>query len=149
MSTTSSTAPVRKRLDKRQALLLCACLLALVTCGPEALAQSRPQLVPAGRKYQDKGLKPATGRSGSVSLTARALMGRDGKSLVEMTTGEFDAQAPPPGNINRAQLKPLDENGEALYARNFTGLTGGGYFRTTQDDLQRGQQVQAQANIGG
>src|ERR687883_466918 len=108
--------------------LLTACVTLLVLHGP-VRAQSKPQLIPNGRKYLDKGLKPASGRSGSASLTARALVGRDGKSEVELTTGEMDAQATPPGNINKAQLKPLDENGEPLYARNYTGLSGGGLFR--------------------
>jgi len=66
-----------------------------------------------------------------------------------MTTGGLDGGGAQPGNINKARLKPLDENGEALYARNYTGLAGGGYFKTAVNDLHRGQQVQAQANVGG
>src|SRR5918998_666084 len=94
---------------------------------------SRPQLVPNGRRYQERGLKPATGRSGSASLTARALLGKDGATTVEMTTGGLDGGGAQPGNINKAKLKPLDENGEAPYARNYTGLQGG-YFQTTVND---------------
>jgi hypothetical protein len=97
----------------------------------------------------ERGLKPATGRSGSASLTARALLGKDGTTTVEMTTGGLDGGGAQPGNINKARLKPLDENGEALYARNYTGLVSGGYFKAAVNDLHRGQQVQAQANIDG
>jgi hypothetical protein len=121
---------------------------------PSASAQgsakaSRPALVPNHKKYRVTGLQPATGRSGSASLTARALLGKDGKTLLEATTGELDSAAAPPGNINKIQLKPLDQEGEAMYARNFTGLNAGGYFKTSVDDLGRGRQVQVQANVGG
>lgn len=121
---------------------------------PSASAQgsakaSRPALVPNGKKYRVTGIQPATGRSGSASLMARALLGKDGKTLLEATTGELDAAATPPGNINKVQLKPLDQEGEAMYARNFNGLNAGGYFKTSVDDLGRGRQVQVQANVGG
>ena len=133
------------------AVLACLTLLSLfgVARAQTADTASRPQLVPNGRRYKEKGLKPATGRSGSASLAARALLGRDGVTTVELTTGGFDGEGSRPGNINKAQLKPLDENGEALYARNYTGLAAGGYFKTDVNDLQRGRQVQAQANVSG
>lgn len=108
---------------------------------------SKPQLVPNARRYKDTAMKPATGRSGSASLTARALQSKDGTTTIEMSTGALDTDAPKPGSINKAQLKPLNENGEALYARNYTGA--GGDFSTTVNDLHRGQQVQMQANITG
>jgi hypothetical protein len=95
---------------------------------------SKPLLVANARRYLEKGLKPATGRSGLASLTARALLGKDGRTTVEMTTGGLDGGGARPGNINKTQLKPLNENGEALYARNYTGLVGGGYFITTYRD---------------
>ena len=132
-------------------VLACLALLSFfgTARGQTVNTASKPQLVPNGRRYRDSGLKPATGRSGSASLTARALLGKDGATTVEMTTGALDGDGMPAGNINKAQLKPLDENGEALYARNYTGLAAGGYFKTTVNDLRRGQQVQAQANVSG
>lgn len=139
--------------SRRAAPKALACLLLLALLGV-ARAQtvnttSRPQLHPNGKRYMERGLKPATGRSGSASLTARALLGRDGATTVELTTGGLDGGGPRPGNINKAQLKPLDEYGEALYARNYTGLVVGGYFQTNVNDLRRGQQVQAKANVEG
>jgi hypothetical protein len=65
-----------------------------------------------------------------------------------MSTGQLDASATPPGNIIRTQVKPLNEDGEALYARNYNG-TGGGYFSTSVNDLHRGQQIQIQSTING
>src|SRR5215204_3169625 len=48
---------------------------------------SKPQLVPNARRYKESGLKPATGRSGSASLTGRALLGKDGATTIELSTG--------------------------------------------------------------
>lgn len=133
-----------------QTALLC---LMLVAASNSSFAQtntgdSRPQLVPNGRRYKETGLKPATGRSGSASLTARALVGKDGATTLEMSTGQLDTYGTPPGNINRAQIKPLNENGEPLNVRNFNG-SGRGYFQTSVNDLYRGQQVQMQAIVDG
>jgi hypothetical protein len=109
---------------------------------------SKPQLIPNARRYKESGLKPATGRSGSASLTGRALLGKDGATTVELSTGQLENAGANPGTINKSQMKPLDENGEALYARNYANSSGG-YFTTTVNDLHRGQQVQLQATING
>ncbi|HEX8337097.1 MAG TPA: hypothetical protein VF621_10235 [Pyrinomonadaceae bacterium] len=135
--------------------LLAATVLALPLAGP-ARAQTggnaafaKPRLISNAKKYRDAGLPAATGRSGSASLTARALLGKDGQTSVELTTGALDSATPAPGQIVKAQLKPLSSTGEATYARNFAGLAGGGTFNTNVNDLRRGQQVQAQANVTG
>ncbi|HLM54900.1 MAG TPA: hypothetical protein VK422_02150 [Pyrinomonadaceae bacterium] len=133
---------------------LAASLLALplrATAGAQTDGSgfSKPRLISNAKKYSDAGQRPATGRSGSAALTARALLGRDGKTGVELTTGSLDGGAPAPGNILKAQLKPLNDEGEAQYARNYVGLTGGGHFAVAVNDLRRGQQVQAQASVGG
>jgi hypothetical protein len=109
---------------------------------------SKPQLVPNSRRYKESGLKPASGRSGSASLTGRALLAKDGATTVELSTGQLDTSEPQPGNINKSQIKPLDENGDPLYARNYSNSSGG-YFTTAVNDLHRGQQVQMQATING
>ena len=71
--------------------LACFMLLALFgVAHPQTVNTTpRPQLLPNVRRYMEKGLKPATGRSGSASMTARALLGKDGATTVEMTTGGF------------------------------------------------------------
>ena len=110
---------------------------------------SKPQLISNTKKYRDTGLPSAKGRSGSATLTARALLGKDGQTAIELTTGTLDDATPAPGHIIKAQLKPLNHNGETIYARNYVGLTGGGRFATTVNDLRRAQQLQVQANVGG
>ncbi|HEX8283064.1 MAG TPA: hypothetical protein VF588_06900 [Pyrinomonadaceae bacterium] len=150
----ATISPALRLVRKTVVTSLAAALLAL-PLGGAARAQtagdtiSKPRLIANARKYSDKGIPAASGRSGSASLTARALLGKDGKTAVELTTGALDAATTAPGQIVKAQLKPLSENGEALYARNFTGLSGGGRFATTVGDLRRGQQLQAQAGVTG
>lgn len=127
----------------------CFLLLAInIVVWAQSGTTGRPSLLPNSKKYSDKGLKPATGRSGSATLSARALLGKDGKTVIEATTGELDTTTAP-GTLKKVQIKPLNSDGNALYARNFNGLTAGGYFKTTVNDLSRHQQVQVQTNIAG
>ncbi|MDQ3802583.1 MAG: hypothetical protein M3416_01840 [Acidobacteriota bacterium] len=77
------------------------------------------------------------------------MLGKDGQTGIEMTTGTLDDATPAPGQIVKAQLKPLNNNGETIYARNYPGLSGGGRFAVTVNDLRRAQQLQVQANVTG
>jgi hypothetical protein len=128
------------------------CLMFFALCSTSfaqtANTTSTPQLIPNARRYKESGLKPASGRSGSASLTGRALLDKNGGTTIELSTGQLDTSDTTPGNINKSQIKPLDENGDALYARNYANA-GGGYFTTTVNGLHRGQQVQMQASISG
>lgn len=104
---------------------------------------------PNAEKYADRGAKPSTGRSGSAVVTSRALLARDGTTLIEATTGELDASATPPGQIAKAQLKTLTTSGDAIQTVNFNGLTGGGYWSTTTEGLLRNAPIQVQTNVRG
>src|SRR5918994_1013185 len=85
--------------------LICAMLFTLSgIVVAQTTNTSKPQLVPNARRYKDTGMKPATGRSGSASLAARALLGKDGTTTIEMSTGQLDTDAATPGSINKAQL---------------------------------------------
>ncbi len=105
--------------------------------------------VSSANHYRDSGLGPATGRSGNATLNARALLAKDGSTLVELTTGMLDSSTTPPGNLDKVQFKPFDQAGNAIYAQNWTGLTGGGYYSFTTTELNRLQQLQLQANASG
>ena len=93
--------------------LSCLMLFALFSTSfaQTANTTSKPQLVPNAKRYRESGTKPATGRAGSASLTGRALVGRDGATTVELSTGQLDTGVTPPGNIKKSQIKTLDENG--------------------------------------
>jgi hypothetical protein len=104
--------------------------------------------VPNSVLYRQPAYKHATGRSGSATLSARALLGRDGRTELEVTTGELGA-ATAPGTISKLQLKLLDPDGVEQTTTNFTGLKGGGIFRTTLDGRAAGSLVRVQANVRG
>lgn len=140
--------------NSRTRKLLPAAACALLALAPlPARAQTpgaapRPALIPNGRKYKDTGQRPATGRSGSATLAARALYGKDGQTLVELTTNTFDDTHGGAGSIQKAQLKPFDNEGNFAYARNFTGIAAG-YFAAYEAGLAPGRQVQVQASVTG
>jgi hypothetical protein len=84
-------------------------------------------------KYKDNGSKPAAGRSGNASIEARALLGKDGLTAVEVSSN---------GTLEKVQVKLTD----ASLTRNFNNL-GTPAFNTTFDDLGRGEPLQIQANV--
>ena len=71
-------------------------------------------------KYRDAGLKPATGRAGSATVSVRALEGADHSVDLEITTGSFDNPASARGNIDKVQIKALDPDNstKALWVQN-------------------------------
>ena len=98
-------------------------------------------------KYRDQGAHPATGRSGSASIQSRALLGKDGNTAFEATTGELDG-ATPPGEIAKVQLTSLNGNGDAIVTTNFNHI-GGGYWSTIVPGLLRYAPMQLQTNVRG
>lgn len=120
------------------ALLLIAGTAQVVT----AQGKSQVQSVPNVTKYKNSGVKPATGRSGSATLEARALLAKDGSMLVEASTGSVETGSGP-GQIAKMQVK-ID-----AVAKNFNNLTGGGYWSGTFPGLTRNTPVQVQANVRG
>ena len=101
-------------------------------------------------KYRDAGMKPATGRSGSATISARALYGSDGRATLEVTTGSFESAAAAPGNIDKVQVKLLENNkiGRQVFARNYNGLTGGGTWSQSLP-AGPGRTLQVVANVSG
>jgi hypothetical protein len=126
--------------------------LAICLAG-QALAQSadpgKIQFIPSTQKYRASGILPATGRSGSADITARALVNKDLSADLEVTTGELDSPTAPPGNIARVQYKPLGDLGQAVSLANWSGLNSGGYFRANVKGLSRGQQAEIQTSVTG
>jgi hypothetical protein len=82
-------------------------------------------------------------------VTARTLLGKDGYTTLEITTGSLDSTATPPGNLDKVQFKPLDQFGNAMYAQNFNGLAGGGFYSFKTNVLAHKEQVQLQGNASG
>jgi hypothetical protein len=115
---------------------------------PITAMADKPVLRAGGERYRVSA-PPSTSRSGSATLTARALLGRDGQTTVEVSTATLDTATLAPGNISKLQLKLLDGQGRSRGAENYTGLHSGGHLQLSLAGLGRGQPVQLQANIEG
>jgi hypothetical protein len=115
------------------------------------ISQSIPGYAIANAKhYRESGVGNAKGRTGSAHMTARALLGEDGNTTIEVSTGVLDSAATPPGSFAKVQFKPLDPDGDAMVAQNFTTLsTATGYYSFSWPTLYRHQQAQIQGNITG
>jgi hypothetical protein len=143
--------------------LAITCCAALAACGdivppasPGSLSPTRsgPARSSVGRstlfrndvKYRDAGLKPATGRSGSASLTALALLGSDGVATLDVTSGGPDGS--PSGTLALVQVKQFDPNG-ALQRTSVQRGTTGSSMQFTLPARVRGSRLQVQANVTG
>lgn len=106
-----------------------------------------PEVFPNSVKYSDKGLKPATGRSGSAQMMARALLGRDGSTELELSTGDLELTVAGAGILARTQVKRLAGDGSYVVVTNDSPATA--YARYLYQELDRGQPLRVQANITG
>jgi hypothetical protein len=135
----------RKRLLWSSGLTIVCWLMATI---PATAAAAPPTLHTGAQRYRDSA-PPATGRSGSATLAARALLGRSGETLVEVSTATLDSATLAPGNISRLQIKLLDDKGRVRGSQNHNRLSSGGRLQFTLEGLGRGQPLQLQANIEG
>jgi hypothetical protein len=125
-------------------------LIAALSPAARSLTNVPANAVSSSKHYRTSGVGNATGRAGSATMTARALLGKDGNTTVEVTTGALDSPATPPGSFSKVQYKPLDSTGNALFAQNFNSVpNAGGYYSFVSPALHRAQQIQVQSNIAG
>ncbi|HEY0144337.1 MAG TPA: hypothetical protein VGF48_25865 [Thermoanaerobaculia bacterium] len=109
--------------------------------------QSSPEdLIPNSVKYKDSGLKPVSGRSGSASVEARALLGRDGGTNIEITTGSFESNAAGAGSIDRVQIK---QNAGSDEAGTQNVETSGSFVSIPVTGLVWREPIQLQARVSG
>ncbi len=120
----------------------------VLIAAPGAAHGARPVLYPGTERYRITA-PPATGRSGTATLTARALLGRDGQTTVEVSTATLDTATLAPGNIAKLQIKLLDGDGKVRATENHPHLRSGGRLQRVLPGLGRGQPLQLQANIEG
>ena len=126
--------------------------LAPTRLGPTAPTRSaspndRPSFIHDNSvKYQDAGSHPTTGHAGSASIMSRALLAKDGSTLVESTTGALDAGSPP-GSISKVQAKLVHGTSEST--NNYNGLSAGGYWAQTYTALGHHDLVDLHTNVRG
>jgi hypothetical protein len=134
---TPSTAPISKSpLLRRDAA-------SVTSRGPTRFANSI--------KYRDKGLKHARARAGiaatAATLEARALLGRDGSTTLDISTGAIDA---PDASqlLSKVQLKQYAPNGELQITTNYKQINSPVYQLTLAGRV-RGSNLQVQGSIVG
>ena len=114
-------------------------------------ASGLPQPISNSIKYRDAGKKPSTGRSGAASLTARALIDKNGEVDLAITTGSeenLDTRSGP-GNVDKIQIKTFGPNGVHLTTTNHNRLKNGGFALYSLSHLTQRGAVQVQANVSG
>ena len=96
-------------------------------------------------RYRQQTYAHASNRSGAASLTARALLAKNGVTTLDVTTGSLDATTAP-GTISKMQIKFLDASGAEQYTYNMNGLSGGRQTTTINGRLAHSQ-IQVQGNV--
>jgi hypothetical protein len=131
----------------RRSAAVIVCIAAL---GASSIYAAKPQPVPNSVKYRDAGAKPATGRSGSAAIQARALRSQT-ETTVEVTTGQFDGAAAPAGKLDKVQVKLFALTSDDVIATDnyrSAGITGG-TASFAYPWPARGERFQVQANVSG
>ena len=111
-----------------------------------SVAQQTTGLHPNRVKYRDAGFHPATGRSGSAVVSARALLDKAGTTTVEVTTGSFDEGAAP-GTLAKVQLKAFGPSGQLAFTDNHDAATATVSYPYTT--LPHGTTLQVQNVVRG
>lgn len=111
----------------------------------------RPTLISNHVKYRDAGAHPASGKAGAATLYMQALLGRDGKTEVQVATSELAFRNGwGPGEIAQLQVKALGPDGHPVATRVHTGdLPGGGTATFSYGGMARGTTLRAQAAVRG
>ena len=131
------------------AVFISACTDATPVAPPITASQTapvRPTSHPNSEKYRDSGFHPATGRSGSAVVSARALLDKTGKTDVEVTTGTFD-DGPTPGTLDKVQVKVFTPSGAPVSTNNYSGSSATASFSYTT--LPHGTALQVQTLVSG
>lgn len=138
-----------------------ACMLAAGACtdqpaAPDARAAApalssgaQPRLVSNAVRYRDAGHKPATGRSGSASLSVQALIDNAGITHISVVSGTANAPGTGAGTLGHVQLKVfVTDSADDALVRNFRQV-GGGRWSYQVMGPSRETALQVQAGITG
>jgi hypothetical protein len=100
-------------------------------------------------KYRDSSLPHATGRSGSATLSALAILGGDGITRLTVTSGSVYAPGEARGELSKVQIKAWGPDGEKLLNTNVQRPTTGPTHEFLLHGLPPGARIQVQANVRG
>lgn len=121
-------------------------LAAVDAAGPSA-SQSAGHLHRG--KYRDTGMPHATGRSGSATLSAAAVIGSDGVTRLRVTSGSIHAPGQARGELAKVQVKVWAPDGEKILTDNFQRPTSGPTVELRFPGIPAGSRFQVQANVRG
>lgn len=107
----------------------------------------RPTRFANSVKYRDKGRKHGHGHAGTASLDVRALLGKDGRTTIDISTGEIDA-AHAPGSLEKIELKLFAPNGKLQTTTKYKDLSSP-VFQTTVRGRARGSKFEVKGYIVG
>lgn len=119
-------------------------IAALVAIGWPALATAGGGRVANKQPYRVTATATATGRTGSATMSARALIDRNRQASLEIVAGDFET--PPVGTVAKIQLKTFDGNGDLLSTINYSGFNTPSVV-IPMAGVDRGQALDVQANI--
>ncbi|HST60752.1 MAG TPA: hypothetical protein VLK84_18775, partial [Longimicrobium sp.] len=100
-------------------------------------------------KYRDTSLPHATGRSGSATLSASAIIGSDGVTRLRVTSGSVYHPGRALGELAKVQVKVWTEDGEKILTQNFQRPTPGATVDLRFPGIPAGARFQVQANVRG
>jgi hypothetical protein len=100
-------------------------------------------------KYRDSSVPHATGRSGSATLSASAVLGADGVTRLVVTSGSIHHPGQARGELSKVQVKAWGPDGERLLTDNFQRPTTGPTHTFDFAGLPPGSRFQVQANVRG
>jgi hypothetical protein len=98
--------------------------------------------------YRDRGAHPQEVRGPGVALQSRTLLDKAGTTDFELTTGQLDSAAVPPGNLNEIKLRAVRPEGQAKFEREFEHLRNGGYAHYALTGLAHGELVNVKTEVG-
>lgn len=108
-------------------------------------------LTPNSKQYKNSSKPVATGKSGGVTLTARAMMNSQMVVDLEVTSGELDSDEEASGTIAKVRVRALDatnpDSDDPVWEVNYNKLNNGGSFTESYDNLLHGQQLDIHANV--
>ncbi len=112
---------------------------------------NEPERISNATPYRVSKPSAAKGRSGSATLTTRALRRKSGETDIELTTGDLDAtNGALSDSIARVQIATTDARGRRQLVKEYTNLpANGGYLAVTYTGLARGQGLSVEANVTG
>jgi hypothetical protein len=100
-------------------------------------------------KYRDTSLPHATGRSGSATLSAHAVVGADGITRLRVTSGSIHYPGQARGELAKVQVKAWTPDGNKIFTENFQRPSPGATAEFLFPGLPAGSRFQVQANVRG